>query len=178
VGGEEGRIRNTLSALAFTLVVTVGAAHAQTVQQPFSLAISVAHDTVKTGTPIVINIMFKNISDHDINRAIRPEGRTHGELLGFPPIVRDAEGKEPPLTKLGRLIFGRPAPGDGMTVYEGISSGNGPLHPGKAITPEIRLSELYDLSVPGQYTVLVWHYDVEKKEAVKSNTVTVTVTPD
>lgn len=149
---------------------------AQTVQRPFSLAISVAHDTVKTGTPIVIDIMFKNISDHDISRAARPEGLAHGELLGFPPIVRDAQGKEPPLTKQGRLIFGRPAPGE-VGGYEAVSSGIALMHPGKIITPEIRLSELYDLRVPGKYTVQVWHYDVENKEAVRSNAVTVTVTP-
>ena len=159
-------------AIAATGVTIV----AQTVQRPFSLGISVAHDVVKTGTPIVINIVFKNISDHDISRMVRPEGSAHGELLGFPPIVRDAEGKEPPLTKLGRAIFGKPAPGE-VVGYETISAGGTAMHPGKVITPEIRLTELYDLSVPGKYTVQVWYYDSENREKVNSNTITVTVTP-
>ena len=42
---------------------------------------------------------------------------------------------------------------------------------------EIRLSELYDLSVAGKYTVQVRHYDQENKEKVRSNIIAVTVVP-
>lgn len=42
---------------------------------------------------------------------------------------------------------------------------------------EIKLDEMYDLSAPGKYTVQVPHYDEDNKEDVKSNTVTITVTP-
>lgn len=114
-------LRMAARAVAFILFVALpGYVFAQTVQRPFSLAISMAHETVKTGTPIVVEITFKNISDHDITRTVSPEGPTHGELLGFPPIVRDAQGKEPPLTKRGRLIYGRAVPGDAPTIYAGI----------------------------------------------------------
>jgi hypothetical protein len=170
-------MRSVAKALVFILAIAItGIALAQTVPRPFSLGISVAHDTVKAGSPIVVKIRFKNVSDHDLVRMIRPEGAAHGELLGFPPIVRDAQGKEPPLTKQGRLIFGRETPED-MASYLGISVGGTAMHPGEVITPEIRLSELYDMSVPGKYTVQVWHYDDENKEKVKSNTITVTVVP-
>ena len=151
MGSEEGIIRNILRALALTLVVTVSAAHAQTGPQPFSLTISTAHDAVKAGAPIVIEIKFKNTSDHDIRRTVRPEGPTHGELLGFFPIVRDAEGKESPLTKLGRLEFGRKKPGEDDYDAYMIESGVGSawLPPGGVMTPVIKLNELYDLSIPG-----------------------------
>ena len=157
---------------------------AQTVQQPFSLTISAAH-AVKAGAPIVIEIRFKNISDHNIRFTGRPEGPTHGELLGFPPIVRDVEGKEPPLTKLGRLEFGRKKPGEDDYDAHMIESGVGSswLRPGGVMTPVIKLNELYDLSIPGKYTVQVLHggYDLhgghDDKTEVKSNTITVTVVP-
>jgi hypothetical protein len=170
-------MKSTSKVLPFILAIAIiGVALAQTVQRPFSLSISVAHDTVKAGSPIVVKIQFKNISDHDISRVVRPEGAAHGELLGFPPIVRDDQGKEPPLTRQGRLIFGRQTPAD-RTIYSGTSVGGTAMHPGHVITPEIRLSELYDLSAPGKYTIQVWTYDDENKEKVMSNTVTVTVVP-
>jgi len=179
-------MRSVSKALPFILAMaTAGVALAQTVQQPFSLTISAAHDTVKAGAPIVIEIRFKNISDHNIRRTVRPEGPTHGELLGFPPIARDVEGKEPPLTKLGRLEFGRQKPGeDDFYVYM-IESGIGSswLRPGGVMMPVIKLNELYDLSIPGKYTVQVLHggYDLhgvpDDKTEVKSNTITVTVVP-
>jgi hypothetical protein len=41
----------------------------------------------------------------------------------------------------------------------------------------ISVSDLYDLSKPGQYTIQVRRWDDETKTWVKSNTLTVTVTP-
>jgi hypothetical protein len=180
-----GRMRSVLKALPFILAIaTTGVALAQTVQQPFSLTISAAHDTVKAGAPIVIEIRFKNVSDHNILRTERPEGATHGELLGFPPIVRDEEGKGPPLTKLGRLEFRRKKPGeDDSDAYMIESAGGSWLRPGGIMTPVVKLNELYDLSIPGKYAVQVLHggYDLhgghDDKTEVKSNTITVTVVP-
>jgi hypothetical protein len=177
-----GATKDWVLILAVTISVL---AHAQTVQQPFSLTISAAHDTVKAGAPIVIEIRFKNISDHNIFRTERPEGPTHGELLGFPPVVRDVEGKEPPLTKFGRLEFGRKKAGeddsDGYMMQSGV--GGSWLRPGGVMTPVIKLNELYDLSIPGKYTVQVLHggYDLhgghDDKTEVKSNTIALTVVP-
>jgi hypothetical protein len=172
------------SALAFALAVTVSTADAQTAPQPFSLTISAAHESVKAGAPIVVEISFKNISDHNIRCTGRPEGPTHGELIGFRPVVRDAEGMEPPLTKLGRLEFGRKKPGeDDHDAYMIESAAGTWLRPGGVMTPVIKLNELYDLSVPGKYTVQVLHggYDLlgshDDKTEAKSNTITVTVVP-
>jgi len=179
-------MRKVARALVFVLSVGLsGYAFAQAVQQPFSLAISVAHETAKTGAPIVFEIRFKNILDHKILRTERPDGPIHGELLGFLPTVKDAEGKEPPLTRLGRSEFRRKKPGDddsdGFMFQSGV--GGSWLPPGGVMTPVIKLNELYDLSVPGKYTVQVLHggYDLhgghDDKTEVRSNTVTVTVTP-
>jgi hypothetical protein len=41
----------------------------------------------------------------------------------------------------------------------------------------IALNDFYDLSAPGQYTIQVRRWDDETKTWVKSNTLTVTVSP-
>ncbi|MGD0793035.1 MAG: DUF2135 domain-containing protein [Terriglobales bacterium] len=163
-------------ALASILAITVGAALAQTVQRSFSFGISVVHETIKVGSPIVVKVQLKNTSDHVIYRMGLPGWDVHGELVGFPPIVRDAQGNEPPLTKWGRLAFGRETPEDKSTLVlnEVLRV---PMPPGEVMKTEIRLSDLYDLSVPGKYTVQVRYYDDENKEEVKSTTITVTVVP-
>ena len=51
------------------------------------------------------------------------------------------------------------------------------LDPGQDWRNTIRVSDLYDLSKPGQYTIQVRRWDDETKTWVKSNAVTVTVTP-
>jgi hypothetical protein len=86
------------------------------------------------------------------------------------------------LTKLGRLEFGRKKPGEDDSDAYMIESAAGTwLRPGGAMTPVINLNELYDLSIPGQYTVQVLHggYDLhgrhDDKTEFKSNTITVTV---
>lgn len=64
-----------------------------------------AHDTIEAGSPVVVKVELKNISDHDISSMALPEGDVHAELVGSRPIVRDALGREPPLTKWGRKVF-------------------------------------------------------------------------
>ena len=51
------------------------------------------------------------------------------------------------------------------------------LKPSQDWRNTLRVSDLYDLSKPGQYTIQVRRWDDETKTWVKSNTITVTVTP-
>ena len=51
------------------------------------------------------------------------------------------------------------------------------LLPGESWRDLILMKNLYDLSQPGQYTIQVRRWDDETKTWVKSNTLTVTVTP-
>jgi hypothetical protein len=161
-------------ALVCILAMTVAVAVAQTVKRAFSVDFSVAHDTVEIGAPIVIRVRLKNTSDHVIYRMGLPGWDVHGELVGFPPIVRDAQGKEPPLTKWGRLAFGQETPEDKSTLVlnEVLRV---PMSPGEVMKTEIKLSDLYDLSAPGKYTVQVRYYDDENKEELKSDPIAVKV---
>jgi hypothetical protein len=81
------------------------------------------------------------------------------------------------LTKLGRLVFGRQTVEDTPSVLTLNEVGRVPMAPGEVMKTEIRLSDLYDLSLPGKYTVQVRYYDDENKEEVKSKAITVTVVP-
>jgi hypothetical protein len=49
--------------------------------------------------------------------------------------------------------------------------------PAEERTQIIVVNDLYDLRQPGQYTIQVRRWDDETKTWVKSNTITVTVTP-
>jgi hypothetical protein len=51
------------------------------------------------------------------------------------------------------------------------------MAPGKVMNTVIGLDGVYDLSAPGEYNVQVSHYDEDNREEVKSNTLTVTITP-
>jgi hypothetical protein len=52
-----------------------------------------------------------------------------------------------------------------------------PVKTGKSFTYPLNVNELYDLSHPGKYTIQVQRMDPDSKVLVKSNTITVTVTP-
>jgi hypothetical protein len=169
-----------MNSLAKQLLLTFaiyGVALAQTPQRSFTFDISVAEGTFKVGSQIAIKIEVKNISNHDIPATVLPGSDVHGELIGFRPIVRDAQGKEPPLTKWGRKTLSRQLPDDENDAVLVVSPVVLiPVHPAGILKTEIRLNEMYDL-VPGKYTVQVQYYDDENKEAVKSRTITATVVP-
>jgi hypothetical protein len=60
-------MRSTSRVLLFILAIaTTGVVFAGAVQRPFSFGTSAAQDTVKVGSPILVKIWQKNISDHDI----------------------------------------------------------------------------------------------------------------
>jgi hypothetical protein len=178
VDNEDETMKSIQKVFPFILAITViGVVHAQMPHRSFSLGISATHETVKVGSPVIVKVQLKNISDHDINRMGLGGGDVHGEVIGFPPIVRDAQGKEPPLTKWGRLVFGRELPEDHSPGLVLNAVGPVAMHPGEIMRTEIRINELYDLSVPEKYTIQVRHYDEENKEEVKSATITVTVMP-
>jgi hypothetical protein len=158
------------------LAVAAGGAFGQTVKRPFALQISVASTTIRVGSPITIKIELKNISDHNIGWTMAPGWESHGEVIGFTPIVRDEQGKEPPLTKWGRRVLGRGSEPDDAPLVRNAAFRT-EMAPGKVMNTEIGLDGVYDLRAPGKYNVQVSHYDEDNKEDVKSNTLTITITP-
>lgn len=129
----------------------------------FTLYISTDEDTVRAGDNILLNVLAANTSDHQI---------TYDAALTKDDIqVRDAQGKLAPLTKDGRALraeLGRP----GSTYnLRGIGAGDTlPLG-------DIAVGAFYDLRQPGDYTIQILRFDDETKTWVKSNAITLTVTP-
>ena len=73
---------------------------------------------------------------------------------------------------------------EGKDTWDGKSSlvvaysaWNAHVKPGATFEDHVDLTSIYDLSQPGKYTVQVQRTDAVSKTLVKSNTVTVTVTP-
>src|SRR5882724_3005153 len=141
-----------LSLAIATLAACVTRAEAQS----FTFKISAVQDVVKAGSKVRVKMELKNTSEDDISLTRVPWGKEdHPELEGFRPVVKDARGKEPALTKWGRLVYGRTEPSDNppnLTLNAVISY---PLEPGHVHTTEVIVSDLYDLSVPGTYTVQI-----------------------
>ena len=126
--------------------------------QSFHLTINAVEDVVKVGGKIRLKIQLKNTSDDEIFLYSGPCGQAGNitTIQNFRPVVKDAQGKQPPLTRLGREIFRRPNPGETFPdVVIECSGGFYPLAVGQVQNAEIVLSDFYDLNVPGSYTVEV-----------------------
>jgi hypothetical protein len=170
------------------VIAILGPSLAQAKAQSFTLKISAVQNVVKVGSNVRVKIELKNTSEDDISLGGMPCGNKEGcpELQGYHFIVRNFQGKEPPLTKWGRQVFGRPKPNETFprVILESVVSF--PLSPGQTYTTEIIVSNLYDLSVPGIYTIQIFYaaypfgvplheYSEESKQV--SNVVTITVEP-
>lgn len=83
--------------------------------------------------------------------------------LDYHVIVRNAQGQEPPETKWGCRLHGKEGEGD---AHDGVSIVSGHLPPGEVLSEFTVLNRIYDLSVPGQYTVRVERRDPDQKVMV------------
>jgi hypothetical protein len=125
----------------------------------FTLAISAADSTVKAGAKVVIQIALTNTSDKVMGE--RPDVRDQGFMVDVTVVGNGAA----PDTEGGRQWK------HDCGWREEMSGGILELNPGETRKRSLAISDLYDLTRPGQYTVQVHRY------TVKSNTITVTVTP-
>ncbi|MBO0861839.1 MAG: carboxypeptidase regulatory-like domain-containing protein [Chloracidobacterium sp.] len=139
-------------------------------EQSLKITILAAQNRVKAGDPIEIAITMKNLSDHDITMR-KWAGNTQAEL-DFGIIVKGNNGATLNETRYKK------------GVNRGIGSIAGSsrlltLNPGEEITEKSKINKLYDMSIPGGYTVQVEKElpASEGKGMVKSNTITVIVTP-
>jgi hypothetical protein len=154
-----------LSAVVFAGMF---ASVAQTTPATFSIRIVARQDVVKTGSSIGVVALLTDTTNHKINFIMVNDDM--GGDNGYIPKVLDDTGNPLPLSKYGQLIIKGPR-------LQG-RSGQIRLQPGDSTVPhEIILSELYDLTRPGKYTIQMERIDKDSKVHVKSNIITVTVTP-
>ena len=131
---------------------------------------------MKVGSDVEVEVKMKNISAEDIFYSVLT-GRGQGPVpSGFTWEILKSEGKPVPFTEYG-LKINHPEPelGPGGYVPAAGKTVFGLLGPGKAIVAKRALSKEYDLSKPGKYSIQALRFD--GKTDVKSNVITLTVTP-
>lgn len=149
-------------------------------QPPISVTIqAVGGSSVFPGGKVGIEVTTKNTSNHWINERTASDQR---DLQRFFRVdVQDSQGGAPPDSGFGRSVGNR---GDAPYRYlrQQATPGREDLmglsyNVAQERTQVVSVGDLYDLSKPGQYTIQVRRWDDETKTWVKSNTLTVTVTP-
>jgi len=150
----------------------------QTVSARFSLSVSIPDAAVKVGAPIWVIVTKENTSDQNLSvyRAIAGDSDQGGWV--YRVIAQDEKGRKAPKTKFGRHVQGPETADEAIEPASMVGSGGYiPLAPHKSISDRINIGKLYDLTHAGKYTVQVQEFDEESKTYVKSNPITVTVTP-
>lgn len=154
------------------VLAVLGAVVPQDTVAPYSLAIKARQNVVKVGSEVRVKISLTNTSNHEIVVS-REKGNALGEL-DYKVDVRDETGGLARKTKYLRAIQGE---NTGETTVTVSSPGLFSVQPGKSLEEEdVVVSNLYDLSKPGKYAIQVERTDETSKTAVKSNTITITVT--
>jgi hypothetical protein len=155
-----------LKRLLLIILVLGTVAQARSAQH-FSLVISARRATVKSGEPLIMQLIFTNKSKGEL--ATEPWGDVFFELS-----VHDARGtpKAPKPEEKKQL-----PPGEFLVPQRG-----GPIHfltreESTTVDFEVAQRFRYFLTEPGKYTFQAHRYDEQSKTDVKSNVITVTVTP-
>ena len=154
-------------AAEFTLEITSHVEQAHSNVWDFT---NEAERVVKPGETVVIALRKINISGHEIAKRSDPNS-----AWGLQYDVRDSIGNpvahNPPRTPGGFIVGPGPQP-----VVDPESA---TMKPDEARVRSIYLSEGYDISKPGTYTVQISQHISEdpKSDVVKSNIITIKVVP-
>ena len=167
-------VRCSAVAALFAVILSM-AATPSFAAHPLSIHIKTSHTSFKAGDQIKVSINFRNISDKPVafSGACAPKG----DVDGFRIEVTDGQGNSAPETNVLRWLRGEP----GSKPPELTSGTSGPacgaVPPGGFENSGFVANRFYNLSKPGKYTIQVERTDSATNLAVRSNTITVTVTP-
>jgi len=144
---------------------------------PFSLTIHLQEPKVKVGSPIWVNATIENKSDHEISIWIDNASDQGGFV--YKVEAWDDKGSIVGKTKFGRRIQNEDTAEErGRENYIIVDSGGEVgLKPKETRTDRVDVAKICVLTRPGTYTVQLRRFDQESMTVVKSNKVTVTVTP-
>ena len=143
------------------------------VDQSYTLTLRVENAEAKIAAPIVLVISTKNISNHPIEFGMATKNPDDAAMF-YRTTVLDEKGSpaHDQETKQGRRHrTGKDDPGE-TTVYVG-SMGFFELKPNETHKESFNLRKLYDLKLPGKYTVQV--EGGPEDAPIKSNVITITV---
>jgi hypothetical protein len=130
-----------------------------------------AQTVVKAGSMIVVAVRKTNISDHEIDKG-SCVGDASGYRCGGHYDVWDSRGNlaDP---KKPRMSFIGGGPGHLIGTKDNV------LQPGESNIDRGNVSEAFDISKPGTYTIQLWQHVANdpRSDEVRSNIITVTVLP-
>lgn len=128
-----------------------------------SLTISTKAQVVKSGADVVVDILLTNTSKETCLVSEYLEFQ-QAEMNGFKPVVTNSDGK---------VLDLMPRPRSSKAASRGMMH----LQPGKSVDDSLLLNKLVDLSSPGVYQVQIRRLESRTNTEVRSNVVTITVTP-
>ena len=157
------------SAMVLAVAVVIGSppvGSGQQKQLPFSFVIRAAEEEIKPGSDVVVEITITNNSD----RAIGMESM---DISPYVAIVRAANGVLAPETEMGRSLKQKQRE---RISPNWVGSRFGVrLQPGEAVHEKCVVSERYDMTAPGRYSIQLER--LWGRAGVPSNTVMVAVVP-
>ncbi|MGD0938305.1 MAG: hypothetical protein ABR905_01250 [Terracidiphilus sp.] len=174
-------------AVAVAVAISVGeavCAGAQTAGSnpvtipPFSLSLSAKQAQNKIGESIQLVVSVKNTSENIIYDNV-----TYSKLglvrYEFFMTVLDGNGNSPAMTKYYRHQIGQWLPGEQEKDVNDVGGRIDyvPLQPGESVVRDVDVAKFYNIELPGKYQIWVEKIDEKSQIRVKSNTITITVTP-
>jgi len=138
------------------------------------IALSTSATQFKLGEPVRLDILLTNISGHPIfvGKEIGINGANEYDVF----VVND-HGKSAPTTAYYRFIKGRRRPGDPKFFYSSHSRAILLVSPDQSVKSQIDLGKVYKIDQPGIYKIWVERQDEISNQKLKSNTMTITMTP-
>lgn len=148
------------------------------VQPPFSLTIKADEATVKSGSPVWVTAAVQNISGHPLTTVLAYFKDKGGYVYKVSAV--NEKGASAPETKHGRRAQGHETPEEESRDFYVVnsSSANYTFSPGETMKDRVEVTKLFDLTTPGKYTIQFQEFDLDSNTMLKSNIVTVTVTPE
>jgi hypothetical protein len=122
---------------------------AQSGPQAFGLGV-VGPSVVKAGSPFKVRVGLRNALERDIVLSEEDEGKAE---FDYSVEVTDEQGLPVPKTEYGKSLSDR-KPSMPATLWKSVT-----LHPGQVLTDEIIVTDLFDLTRPGNYFVSVSRRD-------------------
>jgi hypothetical protein len=157
----------TFKTLAVTVALYGCASYCSAQNQPFSVTISAKTTTLQVGKTIPILVSTKNVSNQTLPLPIGSDD--FNEQGVFEVTVKNADGQ--PLSRI------QLSPEEREKRPKTWSGGTLPFAPGDESKRTFFLNELFDLSVPGKYTVSIRRKEKLTKGFENSNVLTLTITP-
>ncbi len=164
--GQDAELFNFATDVDSGQRAEIGIMHHMLGDKPFKIAITVENPTLVAGADVSIKVSLTNTSNQGA-----PEGVMYKDGIELDSTfrfeVRDEHGKLVP-----KRTYPHEELRTGKVIFRTISAG-------ETITQEQRVSALYDMRKPGKYTIQVSRgVSDNPKDDIKSNVVTVTVTPN